>query len=354
MKRIAVWNTAFLGDAVLTLPLIQTLAEAFPGSEIDFYVRRGFGSLFESHPALHAVYEYDKRRAAGNSRLSALLKSGRILGGRRYDIWIGAHPSPRSALLARLSGAPLRIGYSSGPIAALCYNRRVPRRFSELHEIERLLELLNPLLPFDAPRRHWPELVLPPAAVDKARAFRDALGQSTLAQDAPSRLLGLHPGSVWGTKRWLPSGFAEVARRAAAKGAHVLVFAGPGEEGVAREVISLSGLEGSPLLHDLSCALSLPELAAYLGLLDCYVSNDSGPMHLAWAQRTPVTALFGPTVQGLGFFPRGESASVFEAQVECRPCGRHGPQRCPKGHHRCMADIDLEAVWRDVAGKLGV
>ena len=111
MKRIAVWNTAFLGDAVLTLPLIQTLSDAFPGSEIDFYVRRGLASLFEAHPALHAVYEYDKRRIAGNNRLSALLKSGRILGGRRYDIWIGAHPSPRSALLARSSGAPLRVGY---------------------------------------------------------------------------------------------------------------------------------------------------------------------------------------------------------------------------------------------------
>ena len=67
MKRIAVWNTAFLGDAVLTLPLIQTLADAFPGSEIDFYVRRGLASLFEAHPALHAVYEYDKRRIAGNN-----------------------------------------------------------------------------------------------------------------------------------------------------------------------------------------------------------------------------------------------------------------------------------------------
>ena len=80
MKRIAVWNTAFLGDAVLTLPLIQTLADAFPCSEIDFYVRRGLASLFEAHPALHAVYEYDKRRIAGNNRLSALLKSGRKIG----------------------------------------------------------------------------------------------------------------------------------------------------------------------------------------------------------------------------------------------------------------------------------
>ena len=81
MKRIAVWNTAFLGDAVL----IQTLADAFPGAEVDFYVRRGFASLFEAHPSIHAVYEYDKRRISGNNRLSALLKSGRILGGRLYQ-----------------------------------------------------------------------------------------------------------------------------------------------------------------------------------------------------------------------------------------------------------------------------
>lgn len=350
MKRIAVWNTAFLGDAVLTLPLIQTLADAFPGSEIDFYVRRGLASLFEAHPALHAVYEYDKRRIAGNNRLSALLKSGRILGGRRYDIWIGAHPSPRSALLARLSGAPLRVGYIGGPVAALCYNRRVSRRFSELHEIERLLELLKPILPPETPRQHWPELTLPSGALEKAAAFRESLRQG----DQEPVLLGLHPGSVWGTKRWLPSGFAEIARRAAARGAHVLVFAGPGEEGVARDVIALSELKGNPLLHDLSCALTLPELAAYLRMLNCYVSNDSGPMHLAWAQHTPVTALFGPTVRELGFFPRGDSAKVFEVSLECRPCGLHGPHHCPKKHHRCMVDIDVEAVWRDVAGKLGV
>lgn len=351
MKRIAVWNTAFLGDAVLTLPLIQTLADAFPGSEIDFYVRRGLASLFEAHPALHAVYEYDKRRIAGNNRLSALLKSGRILGGRRYDIWIGAHPSPRSALLARLSGAPLRVGYIGGPVAALCYNRRVSRRFSELHEIERLLELLKPILPPETPRQHWPELTLPPAALEKAAA---------LPRVAPARRAGTPScsGCIPARSGARNAGCRPALRKSPAGPPpgvpHVLVFAGPGEEGVARDVIALSELKGNPLLHDLSCALTLPELAAYLRMLNCYVSNDSGPMHLAWAQHTPVTALFGPTVRELGFFPRGDSAKVFEVSLECRPCGLHGPHHCPKKHHRCMVDIDVEAVWRDVAGKLGV
>ena len=180
-------------------------------------------------------------------------------------------------------------------------------------------------------------------ADELAETELSAAVQSISAKEAHALLSG------WDTDGILPP-----ARRAAARGAHVLVFAGPGEEGVARDVIALSELKGNPLLHDLSCALTLPELAAYLRMLNCYVSNDSGPMHLAWAQHTPVTALFGPTVRELGFFPRGDSAKVFEVSLECRPCGLHGPHHCPKKHHRCMVDIDVEAVWRDVAGKLGV
>ena len=180
-------------------------------------------------------------------------------------------------------------------------------------------------------------------ADELAETGLSAAVQSISAKEAHALLSG-----------WDADGTLPPARRAAARGAHVLVFAGPGEEGVARDVIALSELKGNPLLHDLSCALTLPELAAYLRMLNCYVSNDSGPMHLAWAQHTPVTALFGPTVRELGFFPRGDSAKVFEVSLECRPCGLHGPHHCPKKHHRCMVDIDVEAVWRDVAGKLGV
>ncbi|MEG2004559.1 MAG: glycosyltransferase family 9 protein, partial [Bilophila sp.] len=174
IQRIGVWNTAFLGDAVLTLPLVQTLAAAFPDAELDFYVRRGFGALFEAQPQIRTVYEYDKRRSAGSS-LAALWTFGRTLAARQYDLWIGAHPSSRSALLARLSGAPVRIGYSGGLVQRLCYTRTVSRRFSELHEIERLLELIRPVLPASVPPQHWPELVLPAASVARALAFREKL-----------------------------------------------------------------------------------------------------------------------------------------------------------------------------------
>ena len=98
--------------------------------------------------------------------------------------------------------------------------------------------------------------------------------------------------------------------------------------------------------------LSLCELGAYLARLNAYVSNDSGPMHMAWAQHTPITAIFGPTVRQLGFYPRGEASTVLETAIDCRPCGLHGAKVCPKKHHRCMSEVTPDMVWNDVKQKL--
>ena len=343
MKRIAVWNTAFLGDAVLTLPLLQSLRLRYPDAVLDYYVRGGLGPLFAPHPALSSVYEYDKR--GGAQGVSGVVRQGRDLAGRKYDLWISAHGSARSSLLALASRAPVRIGYRQSAFARLCCTHLVDRRFGQLDEVERLLQLLQPLGP--GPESHWPEIPL---------GQREHLEAERFFAGLSGPALGLHPGSVWATKRWPGACFAEIGRRALRVGAEVLLFAGPGEEAIARSVHeqileSVTALE-SVRLRDLSGRLSLPLLAAYISRLSCYVTNDSGPMHLAWAQRVPVTAIFGPTVRSLGFFPRGETASVFETDLDCRPCGLHGPQFCPLKHHHCMTRITPDAVWEDVGAKL--
>lgn len=341
MRRIAVWNTAFLGDAVLTLPLLQSLKARYPGAELDFYVRKGFEPLFRPHADLAGVYGFDKRGAQKGAM--GLLSQCRDIAGRSYDLWISAHSSPRSGLAARASAAGLRIGYRKGALDRLFYTRTVDRRFGELDEVERLLLLLGPL--GEGPVSTWPGLALDPIAAGEADAFFSSL---------QGPVLGLHPGSVWATKRWPAGYFAQIGARALAAGADVVLFAGPGEETVAREVRErmLAAAPGTNRLHDFSGRLCLPRLAAWLGRLGCYLTNDSGPMHIAWARHTPVTVLFGPTVRGHGFYPRGEGATVFELPEPCRPCGLHGHTACPLGHHRCMTGITPDAVWPDVENKL--
>jgi heptosyltransferase-2 len=303
-----VWQTAFLGDAVLTLPLVQALKAAWPGAEVHFFVRQGLETLFSAQPELASVRGFDKR---GRDRsLCSAPRLGRALSREGFDLWISPHASFRSALVAVASGAPVRVGYDRPWWGRLAYTHPVSRRFAELEEIERLMELVRPLGLDPAPPA--PRLVLPPAELEVARAWRKTV---------PGPLLGVHPGSTWPTKQWPAEYFTRVLELASAQGVATAVFGGPGAETeLAGRIIAAARPGPGPFLN-LAGTLSLPALAAHLGQLSACLTNDSGPMHLAWVQGAPTVALFGPTVRGLGFFPRGERSTVLEIDLPCRPCG---------------------------------
>ncbi len=342
-RKIGVWQTAFLGDAVLTLPLIAALKTAWPGADIHFFVRAGLEPLFAAQPELSAVHGFAKR---GSDRsLAAAARLGLSLRGQGFDLWISPHTSLRSAFIAALSGAPVRLGYDRPWLSALAYTHTVSRDFDRLEEIERLMRLLLPLgLPLDLdPVLPTPRLVLPGPDLEAARAWRAG---------RPGPLLGLHPGSTWPTKQWPLQFFADIIARASASGVATAVFGGPGPEtDLAARIIAQAKPGPGPILN-LAGTLSLPGLAAHLGLVDAYLTNDSGPMHLAWAQDTPVVALFGPTVRALGFYPRGPGSTVLELDLPCRPCGLHGHAACPEGHHACMLTLTPDLVWPVLAAKL--
>jgi len=342
-KKIGVWQTAFLGDAVLTLPLIKALKDRYPDAEIHLFVRCGLQSLFAGQPEITSVHGFDKRGA--QKSLNCAVRFGWEIGQKGFDLWISAHTSFRSALVSGATSINRRIGYSKPWFNTFAYTETVDRRFDELEEVERLFELLRPLgIEPPAPKT---ELILS----EDARNSADEYWKKNCG-DRP--VLGIHPGSTWPTKCWPKTYFSEIVSRASKAGVQVLIFAGPGEEAVAAEVKAGAQLDDDANVTDLAGQLSLPELAAYLGKLDCYLTNDSGPMHLAWAQDIPLVALFGPTVKELGFFPRGDNSTVMETPLDCRPCGLHGPKRCPKGHHNCMKDLTPDMVWNELSKKLGL
>ena len=340
-RRIGIWQTAFLGDVVLTLPLLQALKTRFPEAGLHLFVRAGVEGLFQAQRELASVRPFAKRGAQRG--LLAAPRLGRELSREGFDLWISPHTSLRSALVARSVGAPVRIGYAGPWYNRLAYTHLVDRRFDALHEVERLMQLALPLgIEAVAPK---PRLDLPPEALSRAEAIFSALPKGPV--------LGLHPGSTWPTKCWPEEHFAEVARRALAAGAVVLLFAGPGEEGLAGRIASAAGHTSGRVIN-LAGQLDIPALAAALGRLDACLTNDSGPMHLAWVQDTPLVALFGPTTRQLGFFPRGENSRVLESALDCRPCGLHGHKACPLKHHQCMRDITPDRVWDVLKGMLGI
>jgi heptosyltransferase-2 len=313
-------QTAFLGDVVLTTPLLTALAERY--GPVDVVTTAAAGSLLDLHPAVHEVIRYDKhgedRGWRAFRRLSLRLRQ------RHYERVFLPHRSFRSGLLALGSGARERIGFADSP-AALTYTQRVPR-LKEGHEVERLLQLAGL-----KPGEPGPPVSLGLAPTDLAAA--DAW---LAAHGVGSDFVALAPGSVWATKRW--PYYDQLAARLDRMS--VIVGGAEDQQLADRIVAAANGRAVSA-----AGALSLRGSAALIRRAAALVTNDSAPLHLATAVGTPVLALFGPTVPEFGFGPRrpGDIVLGYD-ELPCRPCSPHGPPACPLGHHRCMRDLSVAGV----------
>jgi len=173
-----------------------------------------------------------------------------------------------------------------------------------------------------------PSLGLTPADHGAAIAWLETHGVGT-------PFVVLAPGSVWGTKRW-----GKYPELAAILDHEVVVIGGPEDAALAEAIVA-----ATPRGHSAVGQLPLRGSAALLSRAAALVTNDSLPLHLAQATATPTVAIFGPTVPAFGFGPTGPHDRVVELDgLACRPCSRHGPMRCPLGHHRCMQDLDVMRV----------
>ncbi len=323
-SRCLVIQTAFLGDVVLTTPLLSALAARH--GPVDVVTTPAAGSLLENHPAVAEVVRYDKHGSARGLR--GLRRIGSLLRSRRYDRVYLPHRSVRSAALAIWCGAGERVGFADSP-AAITYTRRVARA-GHGHEVERLLALAEPI-------RGEP----PPVSLGLMAQDYQAADAWLAAHGVGSRFIAMAPGSIWATKRW--PYYAELA---AGLDAMTVLVGGQDDIPLAQGIVATSGGKAVSAVG----ALSLRESAALIQRAGCLVTNDSAPLHLATAVGTPVVAVFGPTVPELGFGPRRlGDVSLGHGALSCRPCSRHGPQICPLGHHRCMRELSAETVLKAVA-----
>ncbi len=320
MSSSLVIQTSFLGDVVLTTPLLVQLANRGP---VDVVTTPASAPLLANHPAVRTVIPYDKRGA--DRGLLGLWFLARRLRAARYDVAFLAQGSGRSAALALLAGIPTRLGFSTSA-GRLLYTKRVAYR-DDLHHAARLLMLARPNGREPTPAELRPSLA--PGARE-----REAVDELLRAQGVGTgqRLVGVAPGSVWGTKRW--PYYAELARELSGD-ARVVVLGSADDAPLAAAIVA-----AVPDAVNATGRLSLLASAELIGRCATLVTNDSAPMHLASAMGTPTVALFGPTVPEFGFGPLAPRASVVgHDTLPCRPCDRHGPQRCPLGHHDCMRQL---------------
>lgn len=339
-------QTSFLGDVILTTPLIAELAHRGP---VDVVTTAGSAGALANHPAIRNVIVYDKHgadrgirgfaRTARRIRLAGLTgntgSATEQMAGRResYDVAYMAQGSVTSASLALSAGVRKRIGFHTSAGRAL-YTTRITYR-PDRHHAERLWRLSMTDCA-DEPQQHQLAPSLFPGLADIASA--DALLRAFA--ESPRPFVALAPGSAWGTKRW--PFFPELAARIATS--HNVVVVGGGADIALGEAI----LSHLPVRTGLNAAGALGILASaeIIRRAAALVTNDSAPQHLASAMETPTIAVFGPTVPEFGFGPLAPlSATAGHQSLACRPCDRHGPERCPLGHWRCMRELSAGTVF---------
>jgi heptosyltransferase-2 len=331
LKRVLVIHTAFLGDIILATPFLAGLRSELPGAEILFLTTGGGVSLLENNPWEIQALPFHKRGV--DSGFGGLWRMSRRLKAMKPDVVFTLHRSLRSTILSKLVGAD-SWGFREGA-ASFLFRQRVSRAGIGF-EAQKNLEML----------RQWsgrqdfspyPKLGL--SKEDEARAA-ELLG-------GVGKFVALAPSSVWATKRWPGAKFGELAQRIQAELGLATVIVGSEDDRAAAEEV----MKNSPSSVNLTGKTSLGALKSVLSKADLVVSNDSSPLHMAIAMGTKVVGVFGPTTKELGFFPlapAGYSAVAEVKELECRPCGLHGHDRCPLGHFRCMLDLDVNQVFGEV------
>lgn len=327
-KRIFLIQTAFFGDVILSTPVVRGIKELYPDAELDLVLIPETEVVYRHNPHIRQIYLFDKRDPV--KRWPSFLKLVHLLRERRYDLAISLHVSFASSLLLRFSGAKERLGNPRQKFTTKTIDlpKGVPI-------VKRGLLLLKALS--DREFDHQTELFIPAEVQSQVDAL---IKQNSLD---PARLVGIAPGSVWATKRWLPRHYSQVLSGLVIQGFQPVLIGGKDDAELCARIIADSQVEAV----NAAGQLSLLGSACLIKNCRLLISNDSAPLHLANAVQTPVLAIFGPTVKRFGFFPYREGDRVLEIELDCRPCGKHGHQRCPRGHFGCMTRITPESVLQN-------
>jgi heptosyltransferase-2 len=327
--RILIIDTAWVGDVVFTTALVEATKKLWPEASLDLLIAPRAAGIVRSHPHIREVILYDKAKSERGA--SALFALGRRLHERKFDMVLCAHPSFRSAMLARMTRASVRAGYKA-PWAPFCFTHACANDLAvEPFHVERRLNLLRAAgFSVEDPGIH----------VAISSEVKEFAARFLTEAKVSSPLLGLVPGSAWATKRWPAKKFRELAA-AAGKRLHAqsLILAGKEDSVHLREIVQ--GVEPEPILV---LGQSLEHVAALLSRCQWVVGNDTGLSYLAVAVGGPaVRVLYGSTQVNFRFHAPHQPI-VAGVPCCCRRTG-HGKRKCSWGDPPvCMNAIEPERV----------
>lgn len=328
----------------MSVPALQALRERYPAARISILARPWVAGLYGREPFCDELIPYDA--PPGWSGLGEKRRVASGLRKQRFDAAILLQNAFEAAALARWAGIPVRIGYARDAREWLLTHPIPTPATGETPRHQRFyyLELLKRArlidgYPVDTPIRLHGAAA---AAVAGRERFARIFGSQ--------RVIGVSPGAAYGgAKRWLPERFADAAIQVAReRGCAVAVF-GSGPEAVICETVRATIEAAGERCASLAGATTIAEFIEMAAACEVFLTNDSGPMHIASALGVPTVVVFGATDEN-ATGPTGERARVVREPVECSPCLL---RECPIDH-RCMTRVSAERVVKAALELVGI
>ena len=357
-RRILIRGTNWLGDAVMTTPALMRLREKFPDAYVAILTPEKLQDLWRNHPAVNETVTF----IAGEG-VFTVAKKLRI---GKFDTALVLPNSPRSAIEVFLAGIPQRVGYAR-PWRNLFLTQTVAPREGAVKMHKRSVEEIKGLIaqePEAGSRKpkllksahqsleylHLaaalganPEPLPPRLSVTSGEV--EAAGKKLKLEQISGLVFGLNPGAEYGpAKRWPIERFIATAREIQKRtNCTWILFGGKNDAEFTKQIESALG--GQSVLN-LAGKTSLRELMALLKRCRVFLTNDTGPMHVAAALGVPVVAIFGSTSPELtGPISSGElHHQILTSKTPCAPCFL---RECPIDF-RCMNGIGVEQVAETV------
>jgi heptosyltransferase-2 len=328
MKRILIVTVNWLGDALLTTPAPQALKETVPNSYVAVMAEERVTGVFENNPYVDEVISFKETSLKKSLRQKLALIN--TLRKGKFDTVFLIHRSATRALICLLAGIGERVGYRRAK-TSLILTKKITPPPGAIHRQDYYLSLFEKS--GVVINNRLPQFYVPAHTKENVSKFLQKIKETH-----PS-LIGIHACANWELKRWPAQNFARLADRLAADFDGAVTFIGTEKD---KAVIAQITKNMRNKAYDLCRKTNLGELAALMQNMKVFISNDSGPAHLAAALGVNTIVLFGPTAKELTA-PRGRNVKIISKTNTCKiPCYN---LKCQD--NRCMKDISVEDVFEE-------
>jgi heptosyltransferase-2 len=332
-ERILIVRTDRIGDVLLSTPVIKAVRENYPDGYIAMMIRPYARDIVNGNPYLDELLIYDKD-GIHKSWFSSL-KFGLNLKKKSFDLAIVLHPTNRVHIITFLARIPKRIGYDKKFGFLLTQKLPDEKRFGKKHESEYALDMIRTL----GMEVKDKSLFMPIKKESEEYIERLLQDSGVTGQDI---LVAIHPGASCPSKRWPPERFAQVVDKLIQDyKLKVVIISSPEQVSIAQKVIQ--SMSNRPV--DLCGKTTLSQLASLLKRCALFISNDSGPVHIASSVGTPVVDIFGRNEAGLSpirWGPLGKNDAVLHKEVGCIECLAHNCQK----NFACLKAIRMDEVYQ--------